>query len=86
MNQAQETAMALMQSRLSLLERKVDFLLQSLNLKYKQEVPPYLRACADLLRQGRRQEAIDAYCETTGSGLAEATAAISELTLLLRDA
>ena len=53
--------MALMNVRLSLLERKVDFLLKSLNLQYVHPIPEQMKPVAALLRAGKRKEAVDAW-------------------------
>jgi hypothetical protein len=83
MNQSENENLALLNNRLSRLERKVDFMLKALKMEYREEIPPYLIKPADLLRKGQKQAAIEAYCETTGGGLAEAKAAIAELEALL---
>lgn len=74
-----DDAMALIDARLNVLERKIDFVLEKLGLTYEREVPPMLRPVAELLREGRRKEALEAYCEATGGSLAAARAAIYEL-------
>lgn len=84
MDEATERTLALMQTRISLLERKIAFLLQATNLRYTEAISPQLEPIAELLRQGRRREAIDAYSEVTGAGLAAAQAAVAELELLLK--
>jgi len=83
MNQSESENLALLNNRIARLERKVDFILKALKLEYREAILPYLQKSADLLRQGQKQAAIDAYCETTGGGLAEAKAAIAELEMIL---
>ena len=76
--------MALLNVRLSLLERKVDFLLKSLNLQYVHPIPEQMKPVAALLRAGKRKEAVDAWCDATGGGLDAARAAIAELELTMK--
>lgn len=75
---------AILNVRLSILERKVDFLLKSLNLQYVHPIPKQLEPIAALLREGKRKAAIEAYCEATGGDHADAQAAIAELELTMR--
>jgi hypothetical protein len=75
---------AILQMRLSLLERKVDFLLRSLNLEYVHPIPEQMKPIVALLRQGRRKEALDAWCEATNGDNDGARAAIAELELTMK--
>lgn len=65
------------------LERKVDFILQHLDLDYvEQDQPvssPYVAEVQTLLQAGKLIEAIKVYRAATGLGLAEAKAAVEAL-------
>ena len=62
--------------RLSAIERKLDLILNHLGIADETDAMEPLR---DLVRQGKKIEAIKLYRETTGAGLAEAKAAIDQL-------
>lgn len=65
------------------LERKTDFLLRNLNLEYIDDpdegVPPQLAEVHDLLKQGKRLQAIQAYRKLTNASLEAAKAALDNL-------
>ncbi len=67
------------------LERKTDFILKQLNLEYvdhpEDSIPPALTEVYDLVRQGKRLQAIAAYRKQTGLGLDEAKDAIQQIEL-----
>jgi hypothetical protein len=70
--------------RLNRLERKVDFLLEELNLVEKEEATlpdfgPVLSEVAELVRQNRKIEAIKLYREMTGVSLKEAKEVVDRL-------
>jgi large subunit ribosomal protein L7/L12 len=62
-----------LRQRVALLERQVAFLMEQLGVEYYEEpnagVPPEI---LDLVRQGRKIEAIKLYRQETGVGLREA--------------
>jgi hypothetical protein len=64
---------------LSVLERKVDFLLKSLNLQYREPIEPYLEPVVELLRQGQLDAAQLRYMELSGCSAPEAVAAVARL-------
>lgn len=76
--------MAILNVRLSIIERKVDFILRSLKLEYAHPIPEQMKPIAALLKSGNRKEAIDAWCDATGGGLDAARAAIAELELMTK--
>ena len=76
--------MAIMNVRVSILERKIDFLLKSLNLEYVHPIPEQMKPMAALLRAGKLKEAVEAYSYATGADPAGARAAIAELELMMR--
>jgi len=63
-------------ARLRAIERKLDIIMNSLGLAAEQD---NLEPMRDLVRQGRKIEAIKMYREKTGVGLAEAKAVIDGL-------
>ncbi len=63
-------------ARLRAIERKLDIIMNSLGLAAEQDNMEPMR---DLVRQGRKIEAIKLYREQTGAGLAEAKEAIDRL-------
>lgn len=63
-------------ARLRAIERKLDIIMNSLGLAAEQDNMETLR---NLVRQGRKIEAIKQYREETGVGLAEAKAVIDGL-------
>jgi hypothetical protein len=79
-------AISLINNRLAQLERRIEFLFQTLKLEYREAIPPYLSHVADLLRLGKKQEALDACAETTGAGIAEVKALVADLERVLRNA
>lgn len=85
MNQGELERLALLNKRLSRVERKIAFLFESMDLKYQETIPPFLEQSAQLLREGRRSEAIQAYIESTNEPLAEARAVIADLEVTLRE-
>ena len=59
--------------RLADLERKVNYILKTFNLDYREEpLTPALAVARDLLRQGRKLEAISNYARQVGVGQREA--------------
>lgn len=72
--------------RLSVIERKVDFLLKSLNLQYRDPIEPYLKPVVDLLTQGRREQAQLKYMELHSCSALEAQAALARLEAHLAEA
>lgn len=76
--------LAILNMRLSLLEKKVDFVLSSLRLTYEHPISEQMKPIAALLRQGRRKEALAAWCEATNGDLDGARAAIAELELTMK--
>ena len=65
--------------RISLLEKKVDFLLRELGLEEKERAAPPrpdLGDIEDLLRRGNKLEAVRRYRDRTGASLAEASQAV----------
>lgn len=67
-------------ARLSAIERKLDLIMESLGLKDPGQVAPtVMEEIQDLVRAGRKIEAIKLYREKTGVGLAEAKAAIDRV-------
>jgi ribosomal protein L7/L12 len=63
-------------ARLRAIERKLDIIMNSLGLAAEQADMEPMR---DLVRQGRKIEAIKLYREQTGAGLAEAKEAVDRL-------
>jgi ribosomal protein L7/L12 len=67
------------------LERKTDFILKQLNLEYTDQpedsIPPNLVEAYDMLKQGKRLQAIQIYRKQTGVGLDEAKLAIEKIEL-----
>jgi ribosomal protein L7/L12 len=62
------------------LERKIAFLLDHLRLDYPEESDPGItQEIRDLVRMGRKIDAIKVYREETGVGLKEAKEAIDSL-------
>jgi len=62
------------------LERKVDLLMDHLQLNYREESDPGItQEIIDLVRMGRKIEAIKLYREETGAGLKEAKEAIDTI-------
>jgi hypothetical protein len=72
-----------LQHRLSVLERKVDFLLKSLNLQYRDPIEPYLKPVVELIEQGQRDAAQLKYMELHSCSAPEAVAAVARLTARL---
>ena len=75
-----ESEVADLRRRVAKLERTVDFLLEQLKLTYVDN--PGVEASPDimeLVREGKKIEAIKAYREKTGAGLAEAKQYIDSL-------
>ena len=71
-------------ARLSLkvaeLERKIDFLLEKLNLEYVDNPPPpQFPEVERWLRKGEKLRAIQAYQLNTGAGLGEAKSAVEAI-------
>jgi ribosomal protein L7/L12 len=67
-------------ARLSAIERKLDIIMDSLGLKDPVQAPPsVMEEIQDLVRAGRKIDAIKIYRERTGVGLAEAKAAIDRV-------
>jgi ribosomal protein L7/L12 len=68
--------------RIARLERKVDFILKELGLEYEgreEDSFPGLDEVKDLLRQGRKIQAIKVYRQRTGVGLREAKEAVERI-------
>ncbi len=73
-------SLAALQLKVADLERKLNFVLDQLKLKY--DAPsqnPDLTAVADLLRGGNKLEAIKIYQKLSGTGLREAKEAVETL-------
>jgi ribosomal protein L7/L12 len=68
-----------LRERIAKLERKVDFLLDKLALAYEDEPPPVSAEILDLLRRGRKIEAIKRYREKTGATLRAAKKFVESL-------
>ncbi|GAG75843.1 unnamed protein product [marine sediment metagenome] len=69
-----------LQKHVKKLERKVAFLLDHLQLNYQEESSPGItQEIVDLVRMGRKIEAIKLYREETGAGLKEAKEAIDTI-------
>ncbi len=67
-------------ARLSAIERKLDLIMDSLGLKDPGQVAQtVMEEIQDLVRAGRKIEAIKIYREKTGVGLAEAKAVIDRI-------
>ncbi|MFL5244764.1 MAG: hypothetical protein ACJ8FY_21900 [Gemmataceae bacterium] len=64
------------QDRLARLERKLDALLKASGIDLSAQMPSQI---TELLRQGKKIEAIKLYRESTGAGLAEAKNRIEEI-------
>ncbi len=66
--------------RVAVLERKIDFLLEKLDLYYIDSPPePQFPEVEKWLRTGEKVKAIKAYQLDTGAGLSEAKAAVEKL-------
>lgn len=64
----------------SALEKKVDMIMNHLNLRYDDRAhASFEYEVRDLLRQGNKIEAIKRYREQTGTGLAEAKRAVEDM-------
>jgi ribosomal protein L7/L12 len=68
-----------LRDRVAKLERQVAFLLNSSGLAYEDESPPVSDEIADLVRRGRKIEAIKRYREATGVGLKAAKKYVESL-------
>ena len=70
-----------LQARVADLERKLQFVLNHLQLKYADAstVSPAMQSVIDWLRKGNQIEAIKAYRLATNAGLAEAKDAVEEI-------
>ncbi|MCC7360813.1 MAG: ribosomal protein L7/L12 [Anaerolineales bacterium] len=81
MSQEEATRINELQARVSELERRLEFVMNHLQLKYVAPtgVDPALQAVAAWLRKGNKIEAIKAYRQVTNTGLAEAKAAVDAL-------
>ena len=73
-----------LQHRLSVLERKVDFLLKALNLHYREPIEPYLNPVVELLSEGKREAALLKYMELHSCSNPEARAALTSLEARLK--
>lgn len=73
---ASERRIVRMERRLGLLERKIDAVLEHLGVPI---IEPGFEQVEELLRQGRKIQAIKVYRERTGAGLAEAKDAVERL-------
>ncbi len=73
-----EADILLLRSRINELEDRLNFLYQRLGIEYNDPNADPIRApqIQDALRRGNKIEAIKIYRELTGTGLAEAKAAI----------
>ncbi|MBI3537757.1 MAG: ribosomal protein L7/L12 [Chloroflexi bacterium] len=65
--------------RVGLVERKIDFILQSLKLDFKDDAVPTFPQVQEWLRKGNKIEAIKAYRRETGKGLKESKDAVDEM-------
>jgi ribosomal protein L7/L12 len=69
-----------LQLKVAELERKLNFVLDHLNVQYTEPPqPPAVAEAASWLRQGKKLEAIKAYQKATGLGLKEAKEAVEAL-------
>jgi ribosomal protein L7/L12 len=68
-----------LQQRVSHLERQVEFLLNHLNLTYTEMSDLITEEIRDLLRRGRKIQAIKLYRDTTGAGLKAAKQYVESL-------
>jgi ribosomal protein L7/L12 len=81
MSQDEANRLSELQARVSDLERRLEFVMNHLQLKYVDAtgVNPALQAVAEWLRKGNKIEAIKAYRLATNTGLAEAKTAVEAL-------
>jgi ribosomal protein L7/L12 len=71
--------------RIADLERKLDFVMQRLNLEYHADPLAAVHGeVTEWLRKGNKLEAIKAYREATGQGLKEAKDAVEEMERRMR--
>lgn len=81
-NTAEYTQLYQLMQKVARLERKIDFILQHLDLEYDEQdepTPAYIGQIKSLLQRGNKIEAIKIYREATGVGLAEAKAAVEAI-------
>ena len=68
-----------LRERVAKLERQVAFLMESLAPDYQDEAPPISAEIVDLVRRGRKIEAIKRYRDATGAGLKAAKEFVESL-------
>ncbi len=65
--------------RISIIEKKIDFLFKHLKIEYVEELEPYLMDAKNLLLQNKETEAVKLVRNTLGCGLAEANIIVQKL-------
>ncbi len=85
MTQDESNRLSELQVRVADLEKKLEFVMNHLQLKYYDPGAPNpaMQAVADWLRKGNKIEAIKAYRLATNAGLAEAKTAVEALEIQL---
>jgi ribosomal protein L7/L12 len=73
---AVETIRRKLDARADVLQRRLDAIAKHLNVKTEPAIPPEILG---LLQAGRKIEAIKAYRQATGAGLAEAKTAVERM-------
>ncbi|MDJ0344975.1 ribosomal protein L7/L12 [Streptomyces sp. H10-C2] len=73
-----ERRLQLMERRLERIERRQELILSHLGIAFE-EVSPDLREIDELVRQGKKIQAIKVYRELTGAGLKEAKDAVDRM-------
>ena len=80
MEQVHLEQMARLSLKVAELERKIDFLLEKLNLEYVDNPPPpQFPEVERWLRKGEKLQAVKAYQLNTGAGLNEAKSAVEAI-------
>ena len=81
MNQEEAHRLNELQTRVNDLERKLEFVMNHLQLKYYDpgSVDPAMQTVVEWLRKGNQIEAIKAYRQITNAGLAEAKDAVEKI-------
>ncbi len=75
---------AALQLKVAALERKLNFVMQHLQLDYQDDpLTPALAEAANWLRKGNKLEAIKVYQQMTGAGLKESKDAVEALEMKL---
>ena len=81
----QITEFAEIRQTIERLNRKLEFVMRELNLRYPDEdVPTYLLLAQEHIRQGRENEAIKLVREHTAIGIVEAREVVEELRVQLQ--